>query len=965
MFVRLIAVLLVGWLALGAEPVVRGQEGVGQEGVGKDTEVTVVAIAGRPFGVCVIEVPIARSADGRLPKVYVSSESGRAFYPAVSYRKATIPAPPPNIALGRPGGLLDRLRARIREAANRDAPPVGTVVSFLFRGEAPFDIELHGSVGQELRIVPQAADKSQLAQLLARWWDAFGAQTRELLALEDFPSLVHRYLSGMLAYRLELPVMEVRAKARKDADELTQPLETLELLAAIEPLHDQVLDDLLTKPLRDERADHAIPEAPRWNRRQVVPIGQVDIEPLAHHVPQDCFYIRFGSFGNFLWFRDLSERFGGDVAQAVLLRGFNYDSTGRMERMLASRMTTVARMFGGNIVNDMALIGTDLYVKEGAALGVLFHVTQPSLFEASVVADRKSVVERTPDAVLQDLEIGGKRVSLLATPDNRVRSFYVRDGDYALVTTSRYLVERFLGVASGEPSLAELESFRAARSWMPAANGYTMLAFFSPEFFYRLMSPGYQIELKRRLLAIAHLEVAEMASVAAENEGLRNDSIASLRIEGLVPAWFDKRPDGSRVLRSGEHWIDSTRGRRGSFVPIPDVPLTAVTKEEASEYTRTARFYESKWRDMDPICIGVRRFAHPTEGVETVAIEAHVSPFDPGKYGWLARQLGNPSSIEVGLPEDDIASMQVHVQPQTILPGLWQASGDYHLFMGVKDLLPPTADELKGIFNVLRFLQTMPAYLGAWPKPDLVEQLPLGIGAALARPDFSGYSRILGGLWRWQDDQFSLLSFNRRIIESTIPHLLVRQSEDLAQLRLVVKDMQGTAFSGWVNDHWYQRAWRTSHANVALLDALNQQLGVEAEKCLDVAERLLDVKLQCPLGGEFVYRASGGPGSGGWVSTAWEEVAYDGRLRPIPPADYQAPWITWYRGGRLHITQLSESLSLIAQLDLELPPVPEAASDAPLPQLDFDLFGLPGRLFGGGTANGGTKESSAPERLKF
>ncbi|RMF44947.1 MAG: hypothetical protein D6753_01285 [Planctomycetota bacterium] len=930
------------------------------------SQATVVAIAGQPFGVCVIELPIAMPTDGQPPNLGVDCQEGRVFYPAVSYKKATLPPPPPNIALGRPGGLLDRLRSRIREAAMRDAPPVGTVISFLFRGDAPFRVALRGSIEHEVQVIPVTGSKAQLAQLLARWWDAYGAQTRTLLELEDFPSLVHRYLVGMLAYRLELPHVDLSTKEKEKPEELDQPLETLELLAAIEPLHDRVLSDLLTKPFGEESADRSLPDAPHWARRQVVPVGEPDIEPLAQRVPQDCFYVRFGSFANFLWFRDLSERFGGDVAQAVLLRGFNYDSTGRMERMLASRMTTVARMFGGNIVNDMALIGTDLYVKEGAALGVLFHVTQPALFETTVQADRKTAAEQTPGAVLRELEIGGRRVSFLATPDNRVRSFYVRDGNYALVTTSRYLVERFVGVADGAPALAELESFRAARSWMPASNGYTMFAFFSPEFFYRLMSPEYQIELKRRLLAIAHLEVAEMASTAAENEGLRNDSIASLRIEGLVPAWFDHRPDGSRVLRAGQHWIDSMRGRRGSFIPIPDVPVTAVTAREAREYRKTAEFYESKWRDMDPICLGVRRFAHPVEGVETVAIEAHVSPFDPGKYGWLTRQLGSPSPVEVRLPDDDIASMQVHVQPQTILPGIWQASDDYHLFMGVKDLLPPAADELKGLFNVLRFLQSMPAYLGAWPKPDLVEQLPFGIGAALAQPDFNGYSRILGGLWRWQDDQFSLLSFNRQIIDSTIPHLLVQQSQDLAQLRLVVRDMQGTAFSRWVNDHWYQRAWRTSHANVALLNALNQQMGVAPRDCLEVAERLLDVKLQCPLGGTFEFRPeASGPGGGGWVSTAWENVAFDGRLRPIPPADYQAPWIPWYRGGRLHITQLSESLSMIAQLDLELPPVPEAEPSAPLPKLDLDLFSLPSRLFGSGSAQDAGDKPKSPERVKF
>ncbi|GIW98033.1 MAG: hypothetical protein KatS3mg111_1366 [Pirellulaceae bacterium] len=927
----------------------------------------VVAFSGVPFGVGRIDLPIAPASAVELPRVAVTGE--RVFYPAVAFKKGTVPPPPPRLGIGRPGGLLDRLRTRIREAAIEDAPPIGTSIYFLFSGTQPLDVTLRGDVDHQVRVHPTEAAGSQHRELLAGWWEAYVAQAEAAISREDFPTLIHQYLISMLSRRCNLePVDLVPPRAKQRPEEEAKPLETLELLAAIEPLREKILHDILRNPIDSGRADRELPQPPQWQSSVFTEVLNEDaIEPLAHRTPVDFYYIRFGSFANFLWFRDVSERFGGDVAQAILLRGFNYDSTARIERMLASRMSTVSRMFGGNVVKDMALVGRDLYVKEGPAMGVLFHVSQPALFDRSMRADRQAIADSTPDAVLRDVEIANTKVSFLATPDNRVRSFYVLDGEFALITTSRHMMQRFLAVGRGEPSLASLPSFQAARQWMPPANNYALFAFFSPEFFYSLMSPQYQIELKRRLMAIAHLEVAELASQTALSEGLRGDSVGSLRIAGLVPPWFDQRPDGAKTLRHADTWIDSLRGRRGSFLPIPDVPVTAVTDREAQDYLETASFYEQQWRSMDPLCVGIRRFSTDQPEVESVTVEAHVSPFVPGKYGWLTRQLGAPTSVQIQLPADDVANLQMHIQPKPIIPGLGMPAADYHLFLGLRDMMPPQAEDIQGLLGILQLLRSMPAYVGAWPKPEIVDQLPFGLGEAFARADAQGFSRVIGGLWRWQDAQFSLLSFNRLILEQTIPYLHARPTEDLAQLRLAIKDLSGTQLARWVNNQWYQRAWRASHANAMLLDTLHEQLRVPAAECLQRAERLLDVRLQCPLGGTYRLVPYDGPlPRGGWVSTAWEDVPLDSRGRPIAPADYQAPWIQWYRGGRVHVTQLSNSLSLIGRIDLQLPPLPQEVADAaPIPKLDFDLFSLPAKLFGNSDNAPPEPENSSDQRRKF
>lgn len=84
----------------------------------------------------------------------------------------------------------------------------------------------------------------------------------------------------------------------------------------------------------------------------------------------------------------------------------------------------------------------------------------------------------------------------------------------------------------------------------------------SPQSFYHLVSPKYQIELQRRLKAIAHLEIAEVAALAARAEGHKVDDLKSLASFGFLPEGFDKRPDGARVLNLDGEWIDSLRSSR-------------------------------------------------------------------------------------------------------------------------------------------------------------------------------------------------------------------------------------------------------------------------------------------------------------------------------------------------------------------------------------------------------------------
>lgn len=933
------------------------------------------AAVGSPFGVVSLEVPLPPELSIDNVRVLVSDADNRLFYPATSVRTVEVKEPAsPLPGRLRPGGLIDRVRNAIR-VDNVRRIPVAVNVTALFVGNGPLKIELLGDINQSMVVqpVPMVASANGAvapgnaaglhAALLDQWWRSYNVQAQRVRISGDHPMLMHDYLSATLARRLNLPWPlvpddpdEAKAAAKK---KLAEPMGTLALLSGIEPLRDEILQQALTLPAHADLANQPLPPPPTWAPTLLPPVpADIPIEEIANHVPPECFYLRFGSFANYRWFQNLSARNGGDLAQIVLVRGFNYETSRRMERMLNTRMTTLAKMFGDQVISDMALVGRDLYLKEGASLGVILACKNHGLLLTSMEGERKQAANSIPGATLQEIDLGSQKCTLLSTPDNSVRSFLVSHGDYLLLTSSRILAERFVEVSNDGQSLAKQDSFRWARQWMPDANGYSVFGYFSPEFFHGLVDPAYQVELRRRLEAIASIELAEVATLAAQAEGLKTD-MTDLMAAGLLPEWFDQRADGSKTLRLGDKWIDSRRGARGSFLPIVDVPVEHVNETERLRIERLMRFYQTEWQQMDPMMIGLRRFkAEGNTEDERVSIEAYVAPFAKEKYGWLADMLAPAAPVAIEMPPDDIASVQFLMNGTAPLTAPRQP---YHLFAGAKDMVPPSPGDMKGLIQTFRTLKATPGYLGAFPLPGYLDQLPLGFG--IARSDLLGISRSLIGLYRWQDGGFSVLSFDRSILEHVRTEVKPTHTEDSAQARVRIRSLEGARIAGWLNDQWYERASRASHGNAQLMDAMVQQLKVPGPQALSTAERMLDVKLNCPLGGKFEFaplpvvsrgtadKAQAAGSNGWWTSSAWatEQLQSDGTVGP--PPDYVAPMLRWFRGIELHLTQFPDRLAVVGTLDTHREPLPADGKPSldklGLPPMNFDLFQVPFKLFGG------------------
>ncbi len=928
-----------------------------------------ISIAGKPFGIASLAIPIGVVEKGQLPRVLVSNSQDRVFYPAVSLEELAPPGPTPT-PNPRPvlkGGLVDRLRHAIDNASQQVHAPSQLRIEFLFRGDEPFTVEVHGDLHETFTITPKPYIVDLHRSLLEHWWSGYTKQSEQQFASGDYPPGIEAYLTAMLSSRLNLPDVDIRPKKERESKKAYDPQTSIELLAGTSRMRSNILYSSLQRAsLTGPPEKVPVPSEPNWHDVSIDgPAPSEVIESIAMRIPPECFYIRFGGFSNALWFQDLMKGKGDGINQMIMMRGLDTQANQRLEKILNTKTTLLAKLFGDSLIKDMAIIGTDFYLQEGPAMGIVFETPNAGLMVQALNMERQAAAKQRADqgVRLQNINLDGNEVSFLAAPDNSIRSFMVTDGNYLFITSSETLAKRFIHVGRGQPSLGQHPIFKQTRQVMPMSNNYSVFAFFSPEFFRNLLSPQYQLEMRRRLSAIARIQLADMASLSAAAEGEGGKSLQNLIDDKFLPPWFLETMDDSQPIRDGERWIDSRRGSRSSMLPIPDVPVVDCSPAEAANYADLANFYSQSWPQTEPLVIGVRRFADPNqEDVEQVAVEGYVAPFVKEKYGWLSLFLAPPIQTQIQMAKDDMMSVQAHLSGKSLLGR--NVTPDHVVFLGVKDMLPPPPGDSRKLLETLRMLQQMPAYLGAWPLPGYLDRLPFGLGGG--PPDAFGFSKLLIGAWRWQAGGFSVLSFDRAILENCMIHLRPIPAEDPAQVRVTLGDLENSQLASWVNTFWYRRALHASRGNALLMDTIQSQFHVRVEQSKAIAERLLDGRLQCSLGGE--YQLAADPVY--WVSTAWEGVhesrsglakknqsdgnsATMGLLtnphQAFPPPDYRAPWLGWLRGGEVHLTQLPRKLVLIGKLRLQKLPTPvERSGDetSPLPPLNFDLFTNPFKFFG-------------------
>ena len=894
---------------------------------GFPSEFRAEAFIGRPFGVGVVRVPLRDDQLGLLGPVgiQVREESDRILYPAVH-----IPRGMAVLGIGR-RILESSSRPAAQIAANilKDASAVR--VYFVFKGDEPLRLRVVGSRVYEAVVEP-IPDGREFQKCLREWWESLGEWDRPVMVGLPEESLLGEfmpYLECMLSHRLGLPR---RSRSEEAPEEWVAWVSESERVFFAPSVGSMLRSAWYDRHLYAPHLATVVVEDPVWGGQSDAegpgPEGKAgpsyfSVEAIAFRVPASCLYLRFGSYGNFVWFQDFLTRIGGDWEHLIRLRRWEPTVSRQVEESLALEQTLLARVMGPMVVEDVALLIGDPDFATGGTFGLLFKARNDALLGADLTGQRAQRLAR--DAALQEeiLTLEGRQVSFLKSPDGRVHSYYAAEDGFHLVSRSRRLVELFLKTKEGKGSLAASPAFLEVRGKMPADAGSTVFIYAGPEFWEVFLGPQVRIERMRRYQALADIRLVQLALLAARAEGLSLPSTEHLMEGGFLPPDFGPRADGSCTRLEGSEVDDSLRGKPGTFPPVWDVLPNSATPAEWSAYQRfRERVADLGWVGH-PVAISLRWQPGNDSEDQHERVDFEVWTSSGGRvFRLFGQSVGEPAENQVvPLPEDVLAGELVG-QNRRFFWGIREFRFPWDPAEGLRlRELFPLRDWIVGYWGEVTYGGDRPV---AAPSKERVggsgevekrrRILPqIGRPLLLGRADPRTSADRLGR-WVAETDNFRVYSFHQEVLVDVLSGFRLEPADVPAQFRLHVADLSGRPIAAGVNRLVYARAFATTANHLRLFQSLERMFKLPPGRGRAVAEQLLGGRPVCPLGGEYIWIE--GPG-GGWSSTAVPAGKYH-RWLEQPPANFQAPPLDWFRGLKLAVRTGPDGVAISGSLGMEL-----------------------------------------------
>ena len=846
--------------------------------------VRVEAISGTPMGVGRVTIDLTPGSSGAPQgddRFALSDAAGRVLYPVPEQQK--------------------RVRKILRRFLGIETPRRLTYY-FLFQGNEPFEIEIYAPAQMRVTVVPKTNPRAH-AELLGDWWGQYVQLYERVYRQAEYPVEVQTYLTAMWANRLgqQMPQLEGFLLRNKQ-----QGGTVVGKLTADEAYRASVLRDLMQGRLNDVGPMQPLPPSTIRVAEAQPPTEEVAVEPIALHVPEECFYVRFGSFTNYLWFRHFAEQWQGDLGNMLVLRSIRRETSEKLSTQLGLKESALAAVLGPQVIRDVAIVGMDPYVGDGAAVGVLFHAKNNFLLATDFNRQLSAAVALHPGATQQTVEIEGHQVTYSSSPEGSLRSYYATDGDFHFVSTSRAMIARFYQAGAGKRSLAAAADFLAARQRLPIDRDDEVFLHLSSAFLKQLTSPGYRIELDRRLRSIESNQALLLARLAAKQEGQPSDTTSQLVQGGFLPESFGQRSDGATWSVDAEgSQVESLRGYPGKFLPIADHLPAECSQAEQQRYTAFAHALSSEAGALVPLSACMNREVVEAGKQERMFLELHLQRYSTTNLAPWAKKLGPADALRVAPIVGDVASLEV------VLDGMLGGGEPFHLFGGLRDGQLPLGVRGGSLSLLGTISDSVEGYVGAWPKPQMLERL---LGRPRGPYDADGFARTGGlfDLWCRRADDFLLFSFKRNVLVEVGNQLAMVEAPP-AQARLWMRDLVGTQYEQAATSLGYSRARQTSASGSRFMNSLTQQLHVDKQQAAELANQLVDGQFVCPLGGEYLLVEVPG-GVQAWASTALP-ASNQFLLTEIPPG-YHLPLLTWFRGITAELVRLDDSLTLTAVIEM-------------------------------------------------
>jgi hypothetical protein len=460
--------------------------------------------------------------------------------------------------------------------------------------------------------------------------------------------------------------------------------------------------------------------------RKMLAGREPEVSPLARCVPDDFYFAEFRSLDSLLEALEVSDLWSTHLYNQAVREARTQRVGERLKEQLAVPTGDLLRPFYDRAVAEVAVTGSDLYLREGSDVTLLFRLKRPGLFRTRMDAAQKEAAKSHAGSRAGKGEHLGVPYVHLTTPERGLHVFsaYPR-ADLHVRSNSLPALRRALEAirgrdAEGKPvrRLGDTPEFAYIRTLLPrGAKEEDGLIYLSDPFIRRQVGPRLKLTERRRVLCYNHLRMLGHAAMLYRTEfGHAPRSLADLVRARCVPAELGKGPlacpDGGTYSLSadGDLGVCSQHGHAHFLRPCCESALAQVTTEEADDYDAFLKEYNQYWRTyFDPIAIRVQ-VSPQRYRLETVVLPL----IDNSIYTGLAAVLGGqPEPLDaLPVPKANIFSVNFRLNKEALHKGL------QGLLAG-RGPAPPVAEPL--------------AFLAAAPRAGLPGAVPWAPLAAFGR----------------------------------------------------------------------------------------------------------------------------------------------------------------------------------------------------------------------------------------
>lgn len=405
------------------------------------------------------------------------------------------------------------------------------------------------------------------------------------------------------------------------------------------------------------------------------------ISSLARCVPEDFYWIEFRSLAKLLDAMEISDLWGTHLFDQATRDARTQAVSARLKQQLAVETDPLLRPFYDLSVHEVAATGSDLYLREGSDVTLLFRFTQPALFKSRMDGFLDNAQRRNPDAKKTTGTFLGIDFVHVETPDRSVNVYAAYPApDLHVRSNSRPAFERVLEAIRGEAAdgqavhrLGDSAEFAYIRTLFPRGapeeDGFVYL---SDPFIRRLVGPQLKLTEQRRMVCYNHLRMIGHAALLYQSEhGKPPSSLEELAKADCCPGKFNEGalrcPDGGTysLAADGMTGVCSHHGTACQLRPCCEIPVSQVSGDEADAYAAFLKEYNQYWRTFfDPIALRL----HVTP--RRYRLETLILPLiDNSIYTMLARTIGGrPEPLDaLPVPKRNILSVAVRLNREQLL----------------------------------------------------------------------------------------------------------------------------------------------------------------------------------------------------------------------------------------------------------------------------------------------------------